>query len=408
MSNPLLEAKAKHYLKRLCKNITDRRVGSQGNQAATDFFGETISFFNFSVETPSFECMDWEEQGANLVVNGENYQVFPSPYSLGGKFTAPLLTLSTVEELAATKAADSIFLLRGELTKEQLMPKNFPFYNSEHHQRIIQLLETKNPQAIITATARDLEMVGAAYPFPMFEDGDFDIPSVYLTDVDGEKLAKHSGEEITLESETTRIPSAGKNVIARKGEGHSDRIVFTAHIDTRMGTPGASDNASGIVVLLLLAELLEDYSGGLGIEITAMNGEDYYSNAGEQLYIEQNKDRFGEILLAVNIDDVGYSKGRTAYTLYGVPDGLIEAVSKVFTNQDELVEGEAWYAGDHSLFIHNQVPALALTSEKMSELMQNITHTADDVPEILDRVKLVRVAFVLRDLVHELEKKYTN
>jgi aminopeptidase YwaD len=247
-------------------------------------------------------------------------------------------------------------------------------------------------------------MVGAAYPFPMFEDGDFDIPSVYLSDIDGEKLAKHSGEVISLESRATRIPSTGENVIARKGEGHADRVVFTAHIDARMGTPGASDNASGVVVLLLLAELLEDYSGGLGIEITAMNGEDYYSNPGEQLYIEQNKDRFGEILLAVNIDDVGYSKGRTAYSLYGVPEGLSAVIINGFSNQDELVEGEAWYAGDHSIFIQNQVPALALTSEKMSELMQNITHTPDDVPEILDRSKLVRISYVLRDLVYELAK----
>ena len=153
MSNPLLEAKAKHYLKRLCKNITDRRVGSQGNQAATDFFGETISFFNFSVETPSFECMDWEEQGANLVVNGENYQVFPSPYSLGGKFTAPLLTLSTVEELAAIKAADSIFLLRGELTKERLDELMEQTVSEEINRNII-MLELEGAPATITELAK--------------------------------------------------------------------------------------------------------------------------------------------------------------------------------------------------------------------------------------------------------------
>ena len=38
-------------------------------------------------------------------------------------------------------------------------------------------LEAKKPKAIITATARDLEMVDTGYPFPMFEDGNFEIPS---------------------------------------------------------------------------------------------------------------------------------------------------------------------------------------------------------------------------------------
>ena len=93
-----------------------------------------------------------------------------------------------------------------------------------------------------------------------------------MTDADREKLSKYTGEKITLESETTRLPSTGSNVSARKGKGHSNNMVFTSRIDTRMGTPGASDNASGVALLLLLAELLEDYSGGVGIKITAMNG----------------------------------------------------------------------------------------------------------------------------------------
>ncbi len=43
-------------------------------------------------------------------------------------------------------------LVRGELAREQLMPKNFPFYQPEEHQRIIHLLEAQKPLAIIAAT----------------------------------------------------------------------------------------------------------------------------------------------------------------------------------------------------------------------------------------------------------------
>ena len=52
-----------------------------------------------------------------------------------------------------------------------------------------------------------------------------------------------------------------------------------------MGTPGALDNASGTTVLLLLAELLADYRGSLGVDIVAINGEDYYSAPGEIVYL---------------------------------------------------------------------------------------------------------------------------
>jgi len=379
-------------------------VGSEGNRAATDFFEETISFFEFITESTSFDCMDWEEQGASLMVDGKKFEIHASPYSLGCDVKAPLVVLSSVEELAAVNASENIFILRGELTKEQLMPKNFPFYNPEQHQCIIQLLESKNPQAIITATSRDLEMVGGSYPFPMIEDGDFNIPSVYMTDEDGDKLAEYAGVPVELKSRATRISSTGSNVIARKGERHDQRIVFVAHIDARMGSPGASDNASGVIVLLLLAELLEEYSGELGVEIVAMNGEDYYSNPGEQQYITLNKDRFNEIILGINIDDVGYSKGLTAYSLYDTPENITDISNSVFSKYDEFVEGEAWYAGDHGIFLLNQAPALAITSNEMAELMREITHTPNDKPDILDRTKLVEIAYALRDLVYEFEE----
>ena len=41
------------------------------------------------------------------------------------------------------------------------MPKNFPFYNPDHHKRIIDLLENKAPRAIVAATSRDPQMAGA-------------------------------------------------------------------------------------------------------------------------------------------------------------------------------------------------------------------------------------------------------
>ena len=106
----------------------------------------------------------------------------------------PLMNLKMVD------ATGKILLLRGEIAKEQIMPKNFVFYNPEEHQRIYRLLEEKQPAAIISATTRNPELAGAVYPFPMFEDGDFDIPSAYMTDVEGEKLASFAGRQVSLEN----------------------------------------------------------------------------------------------------------------------------------------------------------------------------------------------------------------
>lgn len=271
-----LTERASGHLRRLCVDIPDRQVGSGGNRAAAAYFAETVSSLGFAVETHDFECMDWRAGSVSLQVGGEAF--------------------------AASALEDAVVLLRGDIAREQLMPKNFPFYNPDEHQRIIWLLETKRSQALITATGRDWQMAGSLYPFPLIEDGDFDIPSVVMTDVEGERLAAYAGQDATLISRAERLPSSGYNVVARKGQRERRAVCF-AHIDAKPGTPGAIDNASGAVVMLLLAELLADYGGGLGIEIVALNGEDYYSNPGEQVVS-------GAQRRAVRADCAGCQRGR--------------------------------------------------------------------------------------------------
>lgn len=400
-----LAEKAGVYLHRLCVDITARHTGSAGNRAATDLFATTVAAFGFAVETPPFDCIDWVESGADLAVDGAAFQVKVSPFTLRCAARAPLMVVSTVAELEAAGIAGKIVLLRGEIAQGQLMPKNFPFYNPDEHKHIIHLLETGGLQAIVAATARDPDMVGSGvYPFPLIEDGDFAVPSVYMTDEEGERLAGYAGREATLAIRAQRIPATGCNVVARKVGSGPGRIVLFAHIDARLGTPGASDNASGTVVLLLLAELLADYAGDLAIEIVAMNGEDYFSNPGEQQWLAHNAGRFGDILLGINVDDVGYRKGRAAYSLYDCPAEIDDAVRTVFAGYPGLVEGPPWYQGDHSILLLNQVPAVALTAEELAELMAEITHTPNDTVDIVDPARLAEVALALYNLLQNLHQ----
>lgn len=58
-------------------------------------------------------------------------------------------------------------------------------YNPDVHWRIVAALEVGRPPAIVAATARNAELAGDAYPVALIEDGDFDIPSVYMTGEEG-------------------------------------------------------------------------------------------------------------------------------------------------------------------------------------------------------------------------------
>ncbi len=399
MNHDHLAIRAAEYLQRLCVDIPNRRTGSPGNRAATDLFARAVATFGFKVECPEFDCLDWTHAGADLSVGPQAFEAFVGPYSPGGQFRSRLAVVSSVEELAASDVRDQILLLRGDIAKEQLMPKNFPFYNPEEHQRIYALLEARQPQAVVSATARNPETVGAVYPCPLIEDGDFDIPSAYMSEEEGNRLAGHVGQEVTLDIRSQRTPAKGCNVVARKGAGARSRVVLCAHIDSREGTPGALDNASGVVTLLLLANLLQDYAARLGIELVALNGEDHYSAAGQILYLKRNQGKLSAILVAINLDDVGYHQGKAAFSLYGCPDALASSIRAAFSRHADMLEGPPWYQGDHMVFVQNGVPAVAITSEQAMQYLATITHSVRDRPELVDAAKLVRLAVALEDLV---------
>ncbi len=395
--------KSEVYLSMLCVDLPSRRLGSAGNQTAVKNAAEVISKFGFKVEFQKFECVDWENLSAKLKVKNQHFVVYTSPYSLGCDIKAKMVTASTINELENIEAKGKVLLLLGELTSEQLMPNKFSFYNPEHHQKIYSLLESKQPAAIITATGRNPELAGGMYPFPMIEDGDFDIPSVFMKDTDGEILKNFSNQTISLEINSKRISSEGANVVALKSGKSNKKIVFCAHIDSKDDTPGALDNGTGVVTLFLLAEMLKDYSGNYGIEIVLLNGEDHYSAQGQKEYLLRYGGRFEKIYFAVNIDVAGYKDGTTAFSFYGCPKELEFTARQEFGKFSDMKEGKQWYQSDHSIFIQNQTPAIAFTSSEFIHLSKNITHTQMDNPELVDHMKILNLAAALKNLVSALD-----
>ncbi|NLE76490.1 MAG: Zn-dependent exopeptidase M28 [Chloroflexi bacterium] len=402
MTSASLTDVAATALRRLCLDVPTRRVGSAGNRAATEWLAAELSALGWATETPRFECLDWHEQGANLTVAGQAFPVQASPYTLGICCQAPLVAAATVDELAAAEATDRVLLLRGQIAREQLMPKGYPFYNPEEHQQVYALVEGKQPRAVVCATSRNPQMAGAVYPFPLFYDGNFHIPSVYTTEQEGERLAALAGQEAQLAMRAQRQPAHGCNVVARKGRNAPRRAVLFAHIDTSVNTPGAVDNAAGVATLLLVAKLLKDYASDMQIELVAVNGEDDYSAAGELLWLAQNQGRLEEIGLGINLDALGFHRGRTAYSLYGCPPPLEQTIHAALAAHEGLMEGEPWYQSDHAVLMQKGVPALAVTSEGVGEILATVAHSQGDLPEVVDPQRLATASLALRDLLLHL------
>lgn len=390
---------AARYLYYLSVDLETRRMGSAENQSAAEFCARVIAAAGFEVSTPGFGCLDWVTRGAACRAGSSNFSVHSSPYSLGCRVSAPLRVAGNMEDFYWLECTNEIVLLIDRLTREQLMPKGYPFYNPTHHQQFIALLENKAPAAIIAATSRNPELAGGAYPIPLIEDGNFDIPSVFTTDRVGARLAQYEGQTVHLVSQAERIPASGVNVVGRLNPYALEKIIICAHLDAKINTPGALDNAAGVVTLLLLSELLKEYSGPYGIELLTVNGEDYYGANGELLYLEQNDGQLGSIRLFINLDALGYVKGDTAFSFYNLLEHDLVMLRDQIAQQEGLLEGEPWYQSDHAIFVMKGSPAIAVTSEYFMEITRKYTHTQRDVPALVDTQKLVRAAAAISAMI---------
>jgi aminopeptidase YwaD len=379
-------------LRALCGVQPDRRPGSPGNDEAVDLVAGVLSALGWRVECPRFPVVDWSGEPGTLTLGSAVWSVQPSPYSLGYTGQAPLHPVADEAALAA-RHDGAILLVHGDLAAAPLTPKDYPFYGSERDSRIVARLEQCGALAVVAVTGRAPQLAGSADPFPLIEDGAFGVPTGSVTAAAGASLlahvAGHAEPVASLHLPARRWASSARNVIARRGD-ESRWVTVVAHLDSKPGTPGAVDNASGVVVLVRVAQLLAA-APALTVELLAVNGEDYYSAAGEQHYLATTD--LSCVRLAVNIDGVGYRGSATAISTYNWPE------RRTLPDLPGVVVGPPWPQSDHMLFAMAGRPALALTSAETDHVLQHVAHSPGDTPDLVDLDALESTAQAVAALV---------
>lgn len=315
------------------------------------------------------------------------------------------MAVSSIDMLERDEARGAVVLLHGPIAAGQLMPRNFTFYNPESHRRVYEAIDRYAPGALVAATGRDPQMVGSQYPFPLFEDGDLDVPNAYLSDMEGERLLARAGEQVRLRITSERRPSSAEHVIASLPGTTACRIVVSAHIDSRRGSPGALDNATGVVTMLLVAELLRGWDGRATIEFVPFNGEDDYANPGELRWIEANAGRFDEIVVGINVDDSSQVGAANHVSFYGCPPRIEAAARDEMADHPDIAEGPQWFQGDHAILGIYDRPAIAVASANMMEFMQRYAHTAADTRDLADPSLVARTASFIAALARRLDRE---
>jgi aminopeptidase YwaD len=373
-------------------NLGPRPIGSPANQAGADFIAATFSAAGWQVEEQPYPCTAWDFQQIILEMDGERLDVTANPFSLPCDVTAPLAFAGTLPELEQATVKGKLLLLYGDLARAPLSPKSW-FLKDERDEAILQALEKGQPAALLAPpTATD-------YFGQLTEDWEFDLPAATISPAAARRLMRNPASRPRLRIDAERRQEVARNIVGRLRPNAENRLVLCAHFDTKINTPGASDNGGGVAVLLELAERLSKLESGIGLEMVAFNGEEYLP-MGDDEYLRRAESYFQSIQCAINFDGVGTLLGSNSITAVDESGALEKTVRPIAAAFPGVLWVEPWVESNHSTFAFRGIPVLALTAEGTRPL----AHQPFDSLENMSTEKLEEVASLAERIVMNLIK----
>jgi aminopeptidase YwaD len=384
------------YVKHLAVHMGSRPIGSTTNLAAADYISETFKQSGLSIEGQEISCPNWAEEHTSLELNGEILEASANTFSPSCDISAATVPVCTPAELELASFTGQILVFYGDMAQGELATKG-GIYVSDRDRRILELLEERQPAGIITINP----ILHARWR--LIEDFDLDIPSVTVSAYSGLKLLKSPGSIVQMKIVARRAPSHTSNVIGRLQGELRQRIVFCAHYDSKVDTPGAYDNAAGVGVLLTLAKHLAQSKHRHTLEWVAFTGEEG-AGLGDMEYARNARrtgNGFDQVTAAINIDGVGPFTGTTTVASFVASQEFEALIDETISHYPGVIKVEPWPASDHYIFYSNGVPSIALTSKGI----RDIYHTLSDTIEWISGEKLAETVQLVLDLIEVVDEK---
>jgi aminopeptidase YwaD len=374
----------------LSAEIGARPIGSPANQAAADYILETFQNTGLEVEEQPYACTAWEHTSTLLEKYSERLESAANMFSLPCDVSAPVVPVGSLPDLETADAAGKILLLYGDLAHMPISPKAW-FLLGDRDRHVIDLLELLSPAALLAPpTATD-------YYGRLTEDADLDLAAATISPAVALQLLNEPGASVHLKIDARRAPSTARNIVGRRPGTGSGKIVLMAHFDTKINTPGATDNAGGVAILLALAESL---CASCTLEFVAFNGEEYLP-MGDDEYLRLGEADFPSILAAVNVDGAGAALGTNSVTAVSGSEEFAAGIRFAAGWFPGVVWVDPWPESNHSTFAFRGVPAVAFSAIGT----RGLAHSQADTIEQVSPAKLAEVCALTEAIVREVDGK---
>jgi hypothetical protein len=382
--NRNLEAMLDSHLRVLVEKIGERPGGSLADHRAARYIAQTFAQAGLDVEEQRFDCPQWIHRNTSFIRNGHMLEAAANAYSPACDVLALPVGAGTVAELETAELRGCFAILYGDLIPAPLSPKSW-FLITEREEKIIHLLEEKEPAAVLTVQNHrgGLER--------LIEDWEFLIPSATITPQTALALLQAPGQKAHLRIDSEQKAGYSANIVART-LARPSTVVLCAHFDTKFDTPGALDNGSGVAALLALAQILDATNYPFALEFVAFTNEEYLP-LGDDEYLRRRQN-LDDVTVAINMDSIGQKISANSIASFSASADFEDSLKQLTPAYPGVVWVDPWPQSNHSTFAMRGVPAVAFSSTGRIEL----AHWPDDDLRWID---LAKVGDVVR-LIHEI------
>lgn len=202
------------------------------------------------------------------------------------------------------------------------------------------------------------------------------------------------------------------NVVAKPQNYDSTKrdVLFIAHYDTVLNTPGANDNASGTAMLLELARYFAVNPVNFN-PVFLIDGGEEKGKPGTTDYLSKNRDRIKNATEAIiNLDMVGMSQNYQLWNLDAAMQNsyytnLAYKIGKSLGLQIELKLNSNGIA-DYKMFELEKIPTVTFMNITTADgATVPYYHTPADTIDTIDRATLSSVSAMLMNMIEYISNK---
>lgn len=179
----------------------------------------------------------------------------------------------------------------------------------------------------------------------------------------------------------------------------SDTVLICAHHDTHPLSPGATDDAAGVAILLEIARILAQRKPNLSYQFVSFGGEEL-GLRGSWAYASRVK--LDEIKLCINLDSIGELPGMLLASSAGNKE-MIDWISSLAMKNHYPARciRTSTSGGTNIVFAANGIPTIHLASHGITS--EKVSHSQNDTVDLLTPFTIDKIGRFAYSIIEDLE-----